>query len=381
MSALLAITIGLSKSLYLCRVIVNNMKDLRQYKKVIVVTGGAGFIGSNLLLRLVPRYPEYLFINVDALTYAGNLKNLSVLETVPNYVFRKLDITDAEGVARLFDEYPVTHVVHMAAESHVDRSIKDPLAFVRTNVLGTVNLLNTVREAWCGDLEGKLFYHVSTDEVYGSLSATDPAFTERTGYDPHSPYSASKASSDHFVRAYRDTYGLPVVVSNCSNNYGPYQFPEKLVPLCILNILMGKPIPMYGDGTQVRDWLYVDDHVDAIDTILHKGRVGETYNIGGNNEMKNIDMVRLLIRLVDKALSREEGYSQDLITFVTDRPGHDTRYAIDAQKLNRELGFEPSYSPEGGLEKTVAWYLEHQSWLEEVSSGEYQDYYRMMYEH
>lgn len=356
------------------------MKDLRQYKKVIVVTGGAGFIGSNLLLRLVTRYPEYLFINVDALTYAGNLKNLSALETVPNYVFKKLDITDAVGLARLFDEYPVTHVIHMAAESHVDRSIKDPLAFVRTNVLGTVNLLNTVREAWHGDFEGKLFYHVSTDEVYGSLSETDAPFTELTGYDPHSPYSASKASSDHFVRAYRDTYGLPVVISNCSNNYGPYQFPEKLIPLCILNILKGKPIPVYGDGTQVRDWLYVDDHVDAIDVILHKGRVGETYNIGGNNEMKNIDMVRLLIRLVDRALSREEGYSRDLITFVTDRPGHDTRYAIDAQKLSRELGFVPSYSPESGLEKTVAWYLEHQSWLEEVSSGAYQDYYRMMYE-
>ncbi|KGN79279.1 dTDP-glucose 4,6-dehydratase [Porphyromonas cangingivalis] len=357
------------------------MKDLRQYKKVIVVTGGAGFIGSNLLLRLVPRYPEYLFINVDALTYAGNLKNLSVLEGISNYLFRRLDITDAEGLVTLFGEYPVTHVIHMAAESHVDRSIKDPLAFVRTNVLGTVNLLNAVRDAWHGDFEGKLFYHVSTDEVYGSLSATDAPFTESTAYDPHSPYSASKASSDHFVRAYHDTYGLPVVISNCSNNYGPYQFPEKLIPLCILNILRGRPIPVYGDGSQVRDWLYVDDHVDAIDAILHKGRVGETYNIGGNNEMKNIDMVRLLIRLVDNALSREEGYSQALVTYVTDRPGHDTRYAIDARKLSQELGFEPSYSPERGLEKTVTWYLEHQAWLEEVSSGAYQDYYRMMYEH
>lgn len=356
------------------------MKDFGQYKKVIVVTGGAGFIGSNLLLRLVPRYPEYLFVNVDALTYAGNLKNLTALEQAPNYVFKRLDITDVEALAVLFEEYPVTHVIHMAAESHVDRSIKDPLAFVRTNVLGTVNLLNVARHAWDGDFGDKLFYHVSTDEVYGSLAEGEAPFSERTPYDPHSPYSASKASSDHFVRAYHDTYGLPVVISNCSNNYGPYQFPEKLIPLCILNILKGKPIPIYGDGTQVRDWLYVDDHVDAIDAILHKGQRGETYNIGGNNEMKNIDLIRLIISLVDKALAREDGHSLGLMTFVTDRPGHDIRYAIDARKLRHELGFVPKYTPEMGLEETVRWYIGHQAWLEEVASGAYQDYYRMMYE-
>ncbi|MDO4695885.1 dTDP-glucose 4,6-dehydratase [Porphyromonas sp.] len=356
------------------------MNDFRQFEKIVVVTGGAGFIGSNLLLRLVPRYPEYLFINVDALTYAGNLKNLSSLESADNYIFRNIDITDATGLEALFSEFGVTHVLHLAAESHVDRSIKDPLLFVRTNVLGTVNLLNTALAKWEGNFSDRLFYHISTDEVYGSLSATDSPFTENTPYDPHSPYSASKAGSDHFVRAYHDTYGLPTIISNCSNNYGPYQFPEKLIPLCILNILQGRDIPIYGDGCQVRDWLYVDDHVDAIDAILHKGKVGETYNIGGNNEMRNIDMIKMIISLMDKEMGNSDGHSLNLMTFVRDRLGHDVRYAIDASRLRNEIGFVPRYLPEEGLQHTVEWYLQHQDWLKEIISGEYKDYYRKMYD-
>lgn len=356
------------------------MMNIDQYQKVILVTGGAGFIGSNFLLRMVPRYPHYLFINLDALTYAGNLQNLSALEGEPNYTFVHCDISDGDALRAVFDTYPITHIIHMAAESHVDRSIKDPLAFVRTNVMGTVNLLSVARERWQKDMDGKLFYHVSTDEVYGSLDVCDPAFTESTPYAPRSPYSASKASSDHFVRAYHNTYGLPIVISNCSNNYGPYQFPEKLIPLSILNIIHERPIPIYGDGTQVRDWLYVDDHVDAIDAIMHGGKIGETYNIGGGVEMQNIELVKHLIALVDGHLLRPEGYSLKLLSYVADRPGHDVRYAIDNLKLRTQLGVVPQYSIHEGLSKTVAWYLEHTLWLDDVTSGTYQSYYRTMYE-
>lgn len=354
---------------------------MTNYSKSILVTGGAGFIGSNLLLQLVKRYPEYYFINVDALTYAGMLSNLREIESAPNYVFEHANIQDEQSVAAVFRKYNVTHVLHLAAESHVDRSISDPLAFVKTNVMGTVVLLHEALRFWDGNFEGKLFYHVSTDEVYGSLLPDAPAFAETNPYEPHSPYSASKAASDHFVRAYHDTYGLPVVISNCSNNYGPLQFPEKLIPLCIHNILNQRPLPIYGDGSQIRDWLYVSDHVDAIDTIFHKGKIGETYNIGGNNEMTNLSLVHELIKIVDAQLNRPEGYSLPLITFVKDRPGHDTRYAIDARKIERELGWQPSVSPNEGLRKTVAWYLTNQEWLQYVTSGDYQKYYSEMYDH
>lgn len=349
------------------------------YNKVIAVTGGAGFIGSNFLLTLVPEYPEYLFINVDALTYAGSLANLKEIETAENYRFERVDVSKIEEVQALFAKYPITNVVHFAAESHVDRSILGPLPFVYTNVLGTVNLLQTAYEAWKDDLSNKRFFHVSTDEVYGSLATDAPAFTEFNRYEPHSPYSASKASADHFVRAYHDTFGMPTLISNCSNNYGPLQFPEKLIPLVIRNIIDQKPIPVYGDGSQVRDWLYVVDHVRAIESILTKGKPGETYNIGGNNELRNIDLVKLLIKLVDNTLGHPEGHSLGLITFVADRPGHDTRYAIDSHKISSELGWKPSVTVEEGMQRTVAWYLKHQDWLDYMTSGEYQSYYEQQY--
>lgn len=347
--------------------------------QTILITGGAGFIGTNLLHHLVPKYPGYRIVCLDALTYAGNLHNLVDLEPYSHYTFVKGDICDAELLARLFAEYQFTGVIHLAAESHVDRSIKDPLAFARTNVLGTLTLLNAARMAWAGQYEGKRFYHVSTDEVYGSLELDGGFFTESTRYDPRSPYSASKASSDHFVRAYGHTYGLPIVISNCSNNYGAYQFPEKLIPLFINNIIERRPLPVYGRGENVRDWLYVEDHCCAIDLIYHKGRIGDTYNIGGFNEWRNIDLIRLLIQTVDKALGRPDGDSDGLITYVADRQGHDLRYAIDSSKLKDELGWAPSLQFAEGLERTVAWYLAHQEWLTEVTSGAYQSYYEEMY--
>lgn len=354
------------------------MSDIH-YKRVVVVTGGAGFIGSNFLLTLVPEYPEYLFLNVDALTYAGSLANLKEIEHVHNYRFERVDISKIEEVQALFQKYKITDVVHFAAESHVDRSILGPLPFVYTNVVGTVNLLQTAYEAWKGDVSNKRFFHVSTDEVYGSLASDEPTFAESNRYDPHSPYSASKASADHFVRAYHDTFGMPTLISNCSNNYGPFQFPEKLIPLVIRNIIDQKPIPVYGDGSQVRDWLYVLDHVRAIERILIKGKPGETYNIGGNNELKNIDLVKLLIKSVDSIIGYPEGHSLGLITYVADRPGHDTRYAIDARKISRQLGWQPSVSVEEGIQRTVSWYLKHQDWLEYMTSGEYQSYYEQQY--
>lgn len=346
--------------------------------KTILITGGAGFIGSHVVRLFVTKYPQYRIVNGDALTYAGNLENLKDIESAPNYVFEKMDITDAPRVQALFSQYAFDAVIHLAAESHVDRSIKDPLAFVRTNVLGTANLLHIAGSAWKGNYTGKLFYHVSTDEVYGSLGETG-FFTEETSYDPRSPYSASKASSDHFVMAWHHTYGLPVILSNCSNNYGSNHFPEKLIPLMINNILNNKPLPVYGKGDNVRDWLYVDDHARAIDTIFHKGRVGEKYNIGGFNEWKNIDIVNLLCSVMDKKLGRAPGESAKLITYVTDRPGHDHRYAIDATKLNKELGWKPSLQFEEGLEKTVDWYLGHQDWVKQVTSGDYMKYYDEQY--
>jgi dTDP-glucose 4,6-dehydratase len=346
--------------------------------KTILITGGAGFIGSHVVRLFVTRYPQYRIVNGDALTYAGNLANLKDVESAPNYVFEKADITDEARIKELFAKYQFDAVIHLAAESHVDRSIMDPLAFVRTNVLGTANLLHAAAAAWKGGFDGKLFYHVSTDEVYGSLGA-EGFFTEETPYDPRSPYSASKAASDHFVMAWHHTYGLPVVLSNCSNNYGSHQFPEKLIPLMINNILNNKPLPVYGKGENVRDWLYVEDHARAIDTIFHKGRVGEKYNIGGFNEWKNIDIVNLLCGIMDKKLGRAAGESAKLITYVKDRPGHDLRYAIDATKLNKELGWKPSLQFAEGLEKTVDWYLAHQDWVKDVTSGDYQKYYTEQY--
>ncbi|MFT3936681.1 MAG: dTDP-glucose 4,6-dehydratase [Chitinophagaceae bacterium] len=348
------------------------------FSKTIAVTGGAGFIGSHVVRLFVNKYPDYRIVNVDALTYAGNLENLKDIEAKKNYVFEKADITDEQAIEALFSKYQFDGVIHLAAESHVDRSIMDPLSFVKTNVLGTVVLLNTCRKSWKDKMEGKLFYHVSTDEVYGSLGA-EGFFTEETAYDPHSPYSASKAASDHFVMAYHDTYDLPVIMSNCSNNYGSHHFPEKLIPLMINNIKNNKPLPVYGTGENVRDWLFVEDHARAIDTIFHKGKPGESYNIGGFNEWKNIDIVHLLCNIMDKKLLREPGTSAKLITYVKDRPGHDLRYAIDATKLNKELGWYPSLQFEEGLEKTVDWYLSNEEWINEVTSGNYQHYYSAQY--
>jgi dTDP-glucose 4,6-dehydratase len=352
---------------------------MTKHPKIILITGGAGFIGSHVVRRFVKGYPEYKVINFDALTYAGNLENLKDVETFPNYTFIKGDITEEKQLDELFGRFSISSVIHLAAESHVDRSIIDPLAFVRTNVLGTVTLLNACRKNWGKQLEEKLFYHVSTDEVYGSLGA-EGYFTENTCYDPRSPYSASKASSDHFVMAYHHTYHLPVLVSNCSNNYGSHHFPEKLIPLMINNILNNKPLPVYGKGENIRDWLWVEDHARAIDLIFHKGRIGEKYNIGGLNEWKNIDLVKLLIRIMDKKLGRPEGSSEKLIQYVTDRPGHDLRYAIDASKLRSELGWQPTVTFEEGLEKTVDWYLANSEWVKHVTSGDYQQYYDQQYQ-
>lgn len=344
----------------------------------ILVTGGAGFIGSHLVRLLVSKYPHYRIVNLDALTYAGNLANLRDVEQAPNYFFEKGDITDQQNLPALFQKHQIDGVIHLAAESHVDRSISDPLAFVETNVIGTVNMLQVATQAWKGQMDGKRFYHVSTDEVYGSLGEVG-FFTEETRYDPRSPYSASKASSDHFVRAWYHTYGLPVVLSNCSNNYGPNHFPEKLIPLMINNIRQGKPLPVYGDGLYTRDWLWVKDHASAIDAIFHQGRVGETYNIGGNNEWKNIDLVHQLCDIMDELLGREQGTARQLITFVKDRPGHDRRYAIDASKLRNEIGWEPSIRFEEGFRMTAQWYLDNEAWLQDVISGNYQEYYDKQY--
>lgn len=348
-------------------------------KRHILITGGAGFIGSHVVRRFVTRYPDYRIVNFDLLTYAGNLANLSDVEQAPNYTFVRGDICDAEAVGEVFRRYAIDGVIHLAAESHVDRSIRDPFTFARTNVLGTLTLLHAAREAWQGAWAGKRFYHISTDEVYGALGFGDKPFNEGTRYDPHSPYSASKASSDHFVRAFHDTYGLPTVVTNCSNNYGPYQFPEKLIPLLVNNIRLERPLPVYGRGENVRDWLHVEDHARAIDLIFHEGQSGETYNIGGGNEWRNIDLVRLIVRTTDRLLGRPEGASERLITYVTDRAGHDLRYAIDLSKLRRELGWEPAFRFEEGIEQTVRWYLENQEWMERITSGEYEHYYEQMY--
>lgn len=372
------------------------------FKRNILITGGAGFIGSHVVRLFVNKYPEYRIINLDKLTYAGNLANLSDIENAPNYVFVRADICDLELIREIFSEYAIDGVIHLAAESHVDRSIKDPFTFARTNVLGTLALLQAARERWDGDFAGKLFYHISTDEVYGALDLTNPEgieppfsttasssehhlaygkdfFYEDTKYNPHSPYSASKASSDHFVRAFHDTYGLPTLVTNCSNNYGPYQFPEKLIPLFINNIRHGKALPVYGKGENVRDWLFVEDHARAIDVIFHRGKIADTYNIGGFNEWKNIDLIKVIIRTVDRLLGNPAGTSEKLITYVTDRAGHDLRYAIDSTKLQKELGWEPSLQFEEGIEKTVRWYLDNQAWLDSVTSGEYEKYYEKMY--
>src|SRR5690554_3712362 len=349
------------------------------YKKNIIITGGAGFIGSHVVTLFVKKYPHYRIINVDKLTYAGNLANLREIEDYPNYVFEKADICDFDHILSLFQKYKVSHIIHLAAESHVDRSIKDPFTFAQTNVMGTLSLLQAAKLTWEPDYPAHLFFHVSTDEVYGDLDFDDTLFTETTKYDPHSPYSASKAASDHFVRSFHDTYGMPTVISNCSNNYGPYQFPEKLIPLFINNIRNNKPLPVYGKGENIRDWLYVEDHARAIDIIFHKGSKGETYNIGGFNEWKNIDLIHLLVKISDKLLGRAEGTSEKLITYVTDRAGHDLRYAIDAYKIKNELGWEPSLKFEEGLEKTVHWYLTNQNLLDHVTSGEYRSYYMKMY--
>jgi len=375
------------------------------FKRNILITGGAGFIGSHVVRLFVTKYPEYHIINLDKLTYAGNLANLTDIEQQPNYTFVKADICDFEKILELFRQHSIDGVIHLAAESHVDRSIKDPFTFAQTNVMGTLSLLQAAKVSWDGQYDGKRFYHISTDEVYGALKFDGTFFTETTKYDPHSPYSASKASSDHFVRAFHDTFGMPTLVTNCSNNYGPYQFPEKLIPLfinnirhnkplpvygpyhfpekliplIIKNILEGKHLPVYGDGSNVRDWLYVVDHARAIDLIFHNGKVAETYNIGGFNEWKNIDLIRVLIKTVDRLLGRPEGASEKLITYVTDRAGHDLRYAIDSTKLKNELGWEPSLQFEEGIEKTVKWYLDNQEWLDQVTSGDYQGYYERMY--
>ena len=372
------------------------------FKRNIIITGGAGFIGSHVVRLFVNKYPDYRIINVDKLTYAGNLANLADVEDKPNYVFVRADICDFDLMLSLMKEYQVDGIIHLAAESHVDRSIKDPFTFARTNVMGTLSLLQAAKLVWESDgYEGKRFYHISTDEVYGALTMNHPEgieppfktvasseghkaygddfFYETTKYNPHSPYSASKASSDHFVRAYHDTYGMPTIVTNCSNNYGPYQFPEKLIPLFINNIRNRKPLPVYGKGENVRDWLYVEDHARAIDVIFHEGKIAETYNIGGFNEWKNIDLIKVMIKTVDRILGNPEGHSLELITYVTDRLGHDARYAIDSTKLQKELGWEPSLQFEEGIEKTVRWYLENQEWMDNVTSGEYEKYYDSMY--
>ena len=373
-------------------------------KRNILITGGAGFIGSHVVRLFVNKYPDYHIVNLDKLTYAGNLANLKDIENKPNYTFVKADIADLDEMRRIVKEYKIDGIIHLAAESHVDRSIKDPFTFARTNVMGTLALLQAAKEYWeslSEKYDGKLFYHISTDEVYGALELTHPEgvpapfttkasskddmaygtefFVETTKYNPHSPYSASKASSDHFVRAYHDTYGMPTLVTNCSNNYGPYQFPEKLIPLFINNIRHGKPLPVYGKGENVRDWLFVEDHARAIDLIFHKGKVAETYNIGGFNEWKNIDLIKVIIKTVDRLLGNPEGQSEKLITFVTDRLGHDMRYAIDSRKLQSELGWEPSLQFEEGIEKTVRWYLDNQEWMDNITSGEYERYYDDMY--
>lgn len=347
-------------------------------EKTILITGGAGFIGSHVVTLFVNTYPNYTIVNLDALTYAGNLENLRAIENAPNYTFVKGDITDEPFIKQLFDKYKFDGVVHLAAESHVDRSINDPLAFAKTNILGTMVLLQNFKRLWQDAWQDKRFYHVSTDEVYGSLGETG-LFTETTAYDPNSPYSASKASSDHFVRAYGETYGLPYVISNCSNNYGPFHFPEKLIPLFINNIIEKKALPVYGDGNYTRDWLYVLDHARAIDLVFHQGKNAETYNIGGFNEWKNIDLVKVLCQQMDDKLGRTKGESEQLITYVKDRPGHDLRYAIDASKINKELGWEPSVTFEEGLSKTIDWYLENEQWLKNVTSGAYQEYYAKQY--
>ncbi|MDX1666141.1 MAG: dTDP-glucose 4,6-dehydratase [Saprospiraceae bacterium] len=347
------------------------------FQRNLLITGGAGFIGSHLVRRLVDRYPDYRIVNLDKLTYAGNLENLRAVEEKPNYTFIKGDILDGDLLDEIFQTYRIDGVIHLAAESHVDRSITDPMAFIETNIVGTVCLLNAARHHW-DEFEGKLFYHVSTDEVYGTLGETG-YFTEETPYDPRSPYSASKASSDHLVRAYYHTYGLPVVLSNCSNNYGPYQFPEKLIPLMINNIRHKEPLPVYGDGKYTRDWLWVGDHAEAIDIVFHRGKKGETYNIGGDSEWQNIELVKKLCDIADEELGREKGSSRELITFVKDRPGHDRRYAIDASKIKGDLGWSPTVDAEEGLRKTVRWYLEHDHWLQRVTSGAYRAYYEQQY--
>ncbi len=356
--------------------------DNMNFKRNIIITGGAGFIGSHVVQLFVSKYPEYRIINIDKLTYAGNLANLKDVESAPNYTFIKADICDFEQMMEIMQQYEVDGIIHLAAESHVDRSIKDPFTFARTNVMGTLSLLQAAKLYWesrAERYEGKRFYHISTDEVYGALDFDGSFFTETTKYDPHSPYSASKASSDHFVRAFHDTYGMPTIVTNCSNNYGPYQFPEKLIPLFINNIRHGKPLPVYGKGENVRDWLYVIDHARAIDTIFHNGKIADTYNIGGFNEWRNIDLIKVIIKTVDRLLGNPEGASDHLITYVTDRAGHDLRYAIDSTKLKNELGWEPSLQFEEGIEKTVRWYLDNQEWMDNITSGEYERYYEDMY--